>query len=712
MLQYIRNLSAESVYPGNPWEGEETSLPSEARVSKEAMIKWAGNIATSHCFFSAFEGESDSLRLSKDNQAYQIHGIIADYDAAITLPMLDSVIANSPTEFLPNYISRTFSNGARMVWLFETPIIVAGNKVAAAFMKVVMKELKLKKLLPGLDEAALLDPNKYYEKGHNWKATATHQIRSEFTWKWMSDAGKKLAWKTGEVKIPLDVLHDQIEKEYPGMWSGPFELGARTRRFWDKSADNDTAAILRETGIQCFTGTEPFIGWSQLLGEAFVKRYDADRIGKVLDNIFFDDASAKYWFRDGRERWVSESSTGISRLLRTDFGLDGRIPKGGTYSEIDKALLEVQKFRRVDAALPFIHYRSGLVRIESRQFLNTSWAQCMQPAKISAGDWGTKFPWTARYISEYLVDQTQLNAFLAWWKHVYSQGLVFKPRLGQALFFVGPQNCGKTLLTQKVVGASLGGAMDARSFLVEGNQFSGSCLEHPVMSVDDSTSVSDRKKYLQYSAMVKSIVANPHIEYNQKFRAAGQIYWLGRILVSLNDDAQSLQMIPDLEQSLMDKIMLFKVGPPQTFEFPDKYELESTLKRELPWLLRWLLDWEVPEENKGDARFGVTAYHHPDLHRQALESDHSSSFLDVLGLFLDEYQVVHPEHTYWEGSVAQLLADMGNCERVTTVAREFNTRQVGGYLRALSNREYGIERLTKKRRSFGHLWRVPISHEE
>jgi hypothetical protein len=165
-------------------------------------------------------------------------------------------------------------------------------------------------------------------------------------------------------------------------------------------------------------------------------------------------------------------------------------------------------------------------------------------------------------------------------------------------------------------------------------------------------------------------------------------------------------MIPDLEQSLLDKIMLFKIGK-LSFEFPEQYELEATIESELPLLLRWLLDWDPPSSIMGDPRFGVHAYQHPDLRREAQESDQTSSFLDILSLFLDEYATVNKDHTYWKGSVGALLSDMSNCERVQGVAREYTSRAVGMHLRALSTRpDLGIERITTRRKNFGHVWKL------
>lgn len=708
MLYYLNNLSAESVYRGNPWEGAVASIPPEARADKRSFSQWCEEITTKHMFFSTVEGESGALRVSKKgNPVYQIHGIVADYDADITMEMIDRAVKHSPTEFLPNYASSTFSGHARLVWLFEKPILAANYAAAIAFQKEVGKALRLKKLLPGLDEGALSRPDQYYERGTNWAEITDVRIRPEFTWKWMSDACHKLTWSSNETKIPLEVIQEQIEKEYPGKWRGDFAVGVRSKRFWDSQADNETAAVVRESGFQCFTGPDPFVPWGQLLGDAFIKRYDADRIGRALNNIYYDDCTGKYWFQDARERWVPSLTSDVTRLLKVDFGLDPRPPKGGTYSEIDKTILEIQKHRRVDAALPFLYHRPGVLSINRQKFLNVSWAKCRQPAE-KGGAWGDDFPWLARYLEEYFQDAEPLERFLAWWKRAYESGLELRPEQGHALFFAGPTNCGKTLLNQKIVGESLGGAMDARPLLVDGSDFSGSNLEYPVMSLDDSSAASDFRKHQKYSATLKAFVANPHAVYNQKFKAAGQVLWLGRILVSLNDDHKSLQMIPDLEQSLLDKIMLFKVNPPKTYTFAKKYELEATIKSELPFILRWLLDWEIPESCLDDSRFGVKKYHHPELKRFAEEADHSSSFFDVLALFLDEYRAAHKDEEFWTGSAAELCSQMSNCERTAVLTRAFDSRKTGNHMRSLSTRNLGIVK-DDRRGSRGNYWKVPLS---
>jgi len=706
---YIHNLSSHTVYQQLPWEKLQKPIPEEAMAGKKEFKAWSTAPTTEHMFFSLVEGESSGLRVdAKDNVAYKIHGVVADYDSAVNTETLAFALKTAPTEFPPNYMSRTFSGNARAVWVFEAPVLVASHAVAVAFQKEVIKQLKLEQFLAGLDKPAFCRPHQYYEQGTDWQHTSDKKIGSNFIWKWMSDGCRKVSFLGGEAKIPLDVVREQIEREFPAKWKGDFSLGVRSRRFWDDQADNETAAILRDGGFQCFTGPDTFVSWGQLLGEAFVKRYDADRLGKVLQRIYYDDTTAKYWFQDAGDKWVSGATTDVTRLLKVDFGLEPRPPKGGTYSEVDKALVEVQKLRRVAAAMPFLYHKPGLLTLNKRDFLNTSWATCRTPAS-KTGAWGDDFPWIARYLTELFHTEKQLFTFLGWWKRAYEGGLTMKPEPGHAMFFVGPQACGKTLLNHRIVGESLGGAMDARPFLVDANQFSGSNLEYPVMALDDSSAASDAKAHQKYSAALKALVANEQHVYNQKFKAAGQVTWLGRIMVSLNDDPTSLQMIPDLETTLLDKVMIFKVHPPKTYSFPEKYDLEATVDQELPFILRWLLDWTIPAElmDSEHRRFGIIPIHDKGIHLEAQESGQSSAFLGVLWLFLNEYQTVNPGATHWSGGVASLVTDMQNCERVAAVAREFRSQQVAGILSGLASKGMGVEKV-KPRKVYGFEWRIAI----
>ena len=46
-------------------------------------------------------------------------------------------------------------------------------------------------------------------------------------------------------KSPIGRVAEEVEKRFPGRWPGAFEIGARGPRFWDDTASNPTAAIVR-----------------------------------------------------------------------------------------------------------------------------------------------------------------------------------------------------------------------------------------------------------------------------------------------------------------------------------------------------------------------------------------------------------------------------------------------------------------------------------
>jgi hypothetical protein len=152
---YIHNHSSSSAYKGLPWEKLTKTPPESALLDKVQFAKWSAAPTTEHMFFSVVEGESDTLRVdAKDNIPYKIHGAVADYDAEVSPETLKHALDTAPTEFLPNYISMTFSGNARAVWLFESPVLVSSWAAAVAFQKEAARQLKLSKFLAGFDEKA------------------------------------------------------------------------------------------------------------------------------------------------------------------------------------------------------------------------------------------------------------------------------------------------------------------------------------------------------------------------------------------------------------------------------------------------------------------------------------------------------------------------------------------------------------------------------
>lgn len=70
---------------------------------------------------------------------------------------------------------------------------------------------------------------------------------------------------------------------------------------------------------------------------------------------------------------------------------------------------------------------------------------------------------------------------------------------------------------------------------------------------------------------------------------------VGRVVMSLNMDPNSLSVIPSLDSSNRDKLIALRLKRKSSIKFPSNAEVERTIAKELPHFARWLLDWEVPK---------------------------------------------------------------------------------------------------------------------
>jgi len=136
--------------------------------------------------------------------------------------------------------------------------------------------------------------------------------------------------------------------------------------------------------------------------------------------------------------------------------------------------------------------------------------------------------------------------------------------------------------------------------------------------------------------------------------------WQGRIIVTLNFDPESLRMIPNTDASILEKLFLLKAGD-RKVQFKSQPEMEKLLVVELPWLLRWLLDWTPPAHcyEGADVRFGLAPYAEPSILRAANLSTGKTVFIEILSRWLKDYFTeVKPSATHWEGTATDLRMAM------------------------------------------------------
>lgn len=685
MFYFIKSHSAAQAYTGAPPWDQTCRVPEEIK-DKEAFRRWCQTPNLDHYFYTAYEGLSQGLRVSDENAAVRMHGVVADFDSPVIDGDWEALKLRGSPDFQPSHGSLSFSNQARLVWTFEEPVFVYDAKAHEAFLRRLEKELKLAKLLPGFDKEAFHKVAITYECGHDWRELGGSPIPSTTLAAWLFEAGKAGRWSGGEITVPISRVADEVEKKWPGRWQGEFAEGSRGLRFWDLTADNGTACVVREGGMQCFTGDKGFLTWREILGHRFVEEFQESRIAQATGDLFFD--GRHYWRKVGKF-WQMHSKEDTALHFKAAAALRADKERSETASEVEMALYHVQTHGRVNVALPLVHQPPGVIFRQNERILNTSCCEVVHPAP-TGGTWGEGFGFIASYLDGFFTSRPQLDHFLSWLKRFYESAYNRDLRKGQALFIAGPPNTGKTLLSTGLICDLLGGGMDASEFLLGRTSFNSSLYSAPVWTVDDSTPGADAKVHASFSANVKRLVANENFEFLAKFRDAQRVRWVGRIIVTLNDDAESMRILPDADTSILDKAMLFRASD-RKFPFPPR--ADYLIRAELPAFARWLLDgWVIPEELVGEERYGVKSYHDEGLLGEARRNGRSGEFVELLSAFRESYfSTVSDE--FWEGTSTALIQLMSVDESLSKIIRAQNLTAtgVGRELSKLQSRGYSVK---------------------
>ena len=424
--------------------------------------------------------------------------------------------------------------------------------------------------------------------------------------------GAVFKWLRDEVGMTLRAIVDTGGKSLHGWFDYP------------KAAIlEELKLILPQLGCDpgMFRQSQPCRMPGVLRGENYQKLIYFDRCGKSqaskrpvqalpLPNLYYDGNGQTYWRQNAHGSWQKINETSLkTELLALGYS---PLPRDGeSLTEVDEAKRDIQLNQHIEFAGPLAGYSSGYYTVQGLPILVTTSPTIIKPVP---GEWPTL---RAIFDGLFLDGEIDQRPYVfAWLKHGYQSLASGKPTPGQALCLTGPRESGKSLL-QTIITEILGGrSAKPYEFLTGDTGFNADHFAGEHLMIEDDVPSTDIRARRRLGAGIKQVTVNNTQRCHAKNKTPLILTPFWRLSISVNDETENLLILPPLDDGNGDKIIILKVKNfpmPMPTDTPERRQrFMDTIKAELPALLHYLQEWEIPANIKG-GRFGFTGFHHPDI---------------------------------------------------------------------------------------------------
>lgn len=353
-----------------------------------------------------------------------------------------------------------------------------------------------------------------------------------------------------------------------------------------------------------------------------------------------------YWRRGGRGAWTPRNQ-GDTKLHLKACGLDGRRVAGTLLSQVDEALRFIHDNNEVDFAIALAGWTEGCLTVEGKTILVT---RGCSPTVAAPVPW----PNLGNYINELLGEEPALH-HMGWWNWARKNILSREILPGQIPIYVGKAGSGKSFM-QKLTTRLLGGrASNPFAYMAGKSTFNSELFMAEHLVIEDQFFDCSGKTRREFGAKMKELTVN-HVHWcHRKGAEALNLPPKWRLSMSMNSERENLNVLPPLDDSLLEKIMLFNCGEPT---FPTDLstsegwkEWDDIIDKELPGLAHAIDTFVVPERMR-NARYGVKPWHDPEL--MAFEQEHSQEEMFWSIIQHDLPSIMEKKETVWEGTAVDL----------------------------------------------------------
>ena len=362
--------------------------------------------------------------------------------------------------------------------------------------------------------------------------------------------------------------------------------------------------------------------------------------------VFYCPSGSKNYLYEGNSGFVRVDRTGALNYLH-EQGHSKKAAGPGELSEAERQLTKAEK-AAVDWTGPLAGRKMNFYVDNGLRLLVTRSPELLAP--VGGESWDT-----IRDFIETRLDydpaldpsaekqavraKTQSPYFYGWLSRaaqsLYLNGGKFEP--SQALVLCGAASGGKNTL-QELLTALLGNRHADPFDYIEGSSgFNGELAGAEHWMIADKQSSAKHTDREKMKSCMKQACVNRTMQINAKHQHPISVEIWRRLSISLNHSPECLRVLPSLSSDFADKLMIFHVlGRPFHGEGTDFATFQAwweQITAELPAFLHHLLRHRV-EPAMASLRYGVEAYHDPEIVQRMHEQSQEGRLVEILDMFL------------------------------------------------------------------------------
>lgn len=357
-----------------------------------------------------------------------------------------------------------------------------------------------------------------------------------------------------------------------------------------------------------------------------------------LDDLHYDPNSGQWWTRNSWGDYAQINGERV-RTLFTESGVSPTKDQTGA-SDVDRELLRRTRDTRIRYAGSVAGHQAGL-------YDKVLVTESVAPLPAVPGD-------SAR-IQTYLHNLLDQNDDQYWrlifWLALRRQAVLTGTwRASQALALVGPAACGKSFVQAQVITKLLGGRIAKPYRYMSGaTEFNGDLFAAEHLCISDEAPGRDIHSRRSLGSHIKSMLFDIDQSCHPKNRQAITLRPIWAMSISLNDEPENLQVLPPLDPSLMDKLIILRcVRHALPWPGPEIQVLREIIDTELSQFAHYLDGLTVPE-HLVEPRCGLKAYQHPAILEELMQLSPEHQLVGLI-----DTAIFENEFLTWRGTAADL----------------------------------------------------------